>query len=249
MLVLLKKFHEICMENKIKYSLHGGTLLGAVREKGFIPWDNDVDIAMTRDEYEKFRNLCTLKQEEGFHFIDWIDHYPRFCLFCKGKPTVWLDILIFDYITSNKIGQKLKIGGILFLDAFSKTKESIETTRASKRYPGWHYAVFYMVYLLGRLFPAEWKIHMVHWFGKHAFLGGKKLMHMSNDQYSGIKLVIPCELLTDYNFLLFEGNKFMAFSTYKELLIKYYGPDYMKPRKYNQTDAAHEVVRIILENI
>lgn len=55
-LTMLKEFHDFCIENGLTYYMVGGTLLGAVREKGFIPWDDDVDLAMPRDDYERF--LC-----------------------------------------------------------------------------------------------------------------------------------------------------------------------------------------------
>ena len=49
-----KELHRICIENNIKYAMVGRTLLGAIRHQGFIPWDDDMDIGMTWDEYNKF---------------------------------------------------------------------------------------------------------------------------------------------------------------------------------------------------
>ena len=53
-LVMLSEFHEFCVANNLTYYMVDGTLLGAVREQGFIPWDDDVDIAMPRADYERF---------------------------------------------------------------------------------------------------------------------------------------------------------------------------------------------------
>lgn len=57
---LLLEFHEFCIAHELSYYIHAGTVLGAVRHKGFIPWDDDIDVCMPRNDYEK---LLTLSKE------------------------------------------------------------------------------------------------------------------------------------------------------------------------------------------
>ncbi len=59
---ILKKFDAFCKQNNLRYSLAYGTLIGAVRHKGFIPWDDDIDVLMPREDYER---MCSLGYNDG----------------------------------------------------------------------------------------------------------------------------------------------------------------------------------------
>lgn len=66
MLEILKVFDKFCREHDLKYSLYAGSLLGAVRHKGFIPWDDDLDVCMERSEYDRFVALWEQSPPEGY---------------------------------------------------------------------------------------------------------------------------------------------------------------------------------------
>ncbi|WP_430934122.1 LicD family protein [Saccharicrinis sp. 156] len=70
-LEIVKEVVSICKENNLKYYMIGGTLLGAIRHKGFIPWDDDIDLGMPRDDYEKFLEVATSKLSSHLDIVNY----------------------------------------------------------------------------------------------------------------------------------------------------------------------------------
>ena len=117
---ILEQIHRYCEKHGLHYLMIYGTLIGAVRHQGFIPWDNDIDIGMPREDFERFLELS--KEEPiGDHL--YVVHYttdPRYHYMCirvcddrtavevpyiREQPTrlgVWVDIFVMDGVTPNK---------------------------------------------------------------------------------------------------------------------------------------------------
>lgn len=80
MLEMLKHVDRICKENNITYWLSSGTCLGSVRHGGFIPWDDDVDIEMTLDDYKKFVKIINSSENHGDYIVQTALNDPYYFL-------------------------------------------------------------------------------------------------------------------------------------------------------------------------
>lgn len=117
---IYKEFAKICDENNLRYFAVGGTAIGAVRHGGFIPWDDDIDIAMPRKDYEEFKRLSGLLPS-SLMFVDLIDNDNSLTVFGKvmdpqtcytnaddaAMPEayygIFLDIMPLDGVPNNEI--------------------------------------------------------------------------------------------------------------------------------------------------
>lgn len=123
LLLIMKELHRICVDNNITYYVYYGTALGAKRHKGFIPWDDDVDIGMPRPDYEKFcaladncfpdfieRRYFKTVKNSPFHFVKLIDNRTtlieqNYKNYLEG---LYIDVFPIDGVGKYNILDKIK---------------------------------------------------------------------------------------------------------------------------------------------
>ena len=124
-LELICEVDRICRKNNITYCMVGGTMLGAIRHEGYIPWDDDADIGFLRTEYEKFRNACKNElNDDMFYFQDFRDtegyrwgygklrrkgtQFVRFNQeFMPYEQGIAIDLMPFDNVPDGIISKKI----------------------------------------------------------------------------------------------------------------------------------------------
>ena len=125
LLYILIDFISICDKYNLKYTLGGGSVLGAVRHQGFIPWDDDLDINMPRADYERFKEIFEKELSDLYELRSPNSVYGPSTLFVKlykknttyrqqfsyaeNEPdSIWVDIFPFDYAPENNLKRFLK---------------------------------------------------------------------------------------------------------------------------------------------
>ncbi len=235
---ILIAFDKVCRDNEIKYSLGYGTLIGAVRHKGFIPWDDDIDVIMVRKEYEKFKVIAKKNKQildkkykvlfpsdDGYSYpmIKIIDTetvlYEKYVV--REELGVWIDIFPIDYCAHSKkdalkiAKSQLRLCENYFRGRYRSKNDNLYNTMKNLLW-------LPIFRILNGIF-------------KKRLLENEK--HFSNNvpmKYMGVLVYIaslnniyPAEYFEEYTVMQFENKNFMVFKRYDEILSDRYG-NYME---------------------
>ncbi len=247
-LEILIEVDKFCKKNKIKYYLSEGTLLGAVRHKGFIPWDDDIDIMMPREDYEKFLELSLKKFNKNYkiQFIEtepnyWViaakvrmlknnDYYQKDVLKITSNAGVYIDVFPLDYlpeIYSKNIAINFKIIRLLRRMLWLKTGFSKKKTLRNR------FLKFFANFISVKKYHELIKKRMTKYND-----GPHKYIVNYGSYYPLSKLVMPKNVYGDGKIFEFEGKKFPVPDDYDYVLTNIYG-DYMKLPPKNERKRRH----------
>lgn len=239
---ILIQVDKFCREHKLRYSLGYGTLIGAVRHKGFIPWDDDIDIMMPRPDYERFlkefektpplSHLAILNyRNNDITPITWTKVTDsRTIIFAPNrKAAVFIDIFPIDGAPEDE-----KV--VEYVKETYKRRCYVMRKRRSYKY-GKNILKRYIKYIGKQiLYPKsrEWAIReyeeYVHSYPFDTSPNTGLLFLTINYEM----LVMPAGIFKNYRTIEFEGHEFMCISDYDTCLRNLYG-DYMKfPPKEKQ---------------
>jgi len=139
-------FHNICLKHNLRYCLHGGTALGAIRHKGFIPWDDDVDIAMLRKDYDRFLKIAqeefgdkytvqTYKTEDNLITNVMkirINASEYVCAGSENNTKAFLDVFPMSDVPNSGLMQSIQNGLAIFINNIVYAKIGVITPTSLK---------------------------------------------------------------------------------------------------------------------
>lgn len=145
---ILVEFDRVCRKHNIKYTLEGGSLLGAVKYQNYVPWDDDIDVVMIRSEYEKFLSIAPKELNENFFLQSYNNvkqfplNYAKLC-YVKSKihdydyshldmcHGIFMDIFPIDNVNPKKLKRHTKLVGVL--TSTRRLKLKMNLGKVSKR--------------------------------------------------------------------------------------------------------------------
>lgn len=235
---MLVEFDGFCKVNGIEYSLAFGTMLGAVRHKGFIPWDDDADLFMDRENYEKLHRLM-----RG----EWHELTDKLSVAMGARPELWaapygyIDIFILDKSPDNRLLRFIKQTAAIIVSCLMKCRGRIDAnnSRIWKRVRPWY--IFLPLSIIHT--SDKWKQILERvslWFDS------AKSTHLQcyNNCVGGIGLLYTYQSCRQYVDMEFEGVKLPLFKGYNMMLKTSYGNYMQLPKSIHN----HPLIMEIIEN-
>lgn len=233
---ILIRFDSFCKNEGLYYTLAGGTLLGAIRHKGFIPWDDDIDVMMPREDYNRMLQIARDKKN-GSKFDFLIpgdpDYFYPFAKFCNNETVaemddnysehgIWIDIFPMDNLPEDdellrKLFKKTRFWRAVVISM--TTKLSGEKS-VKKKIAKLTLKIYANLYGKRNVVRKANEVAQSYNGEKTAYIGGALWGYGPGERLNRASYLNPCEVE-------FEKHYFKAPECWKEYLTGLYG-DYMK---------------------
>ena len=237
---ILKAIHNFCKSKGLRYSLGGGTLLGAVRHQGYIPWDDDIDIMLPRPDYDKLlesfedENYAVQDYHSDKRFpLSWARIYSKKTVLVSNYAIggVFVDVFPIDGLpTPDKIDEYMKEQRRYKKKLRSTTRIHSDALHKLKKQYSLHGNLFYyyLKYTVWKIIYPKRDVNvkeMDTFFHSYPFETSEYAGALVGTY--GMKEYMKAEVFKSYIELPFEGNLFMCIKDYDAYLTQHYG-DYMQ---------------------
>ncbi len=250
-LEILSEIDQFCRRNNIPYSLYAGTLLGAIRHKGFIPWDDDLDICMSRENYNRFLSFWNQEQPSGY-VIQNKENTPTFT---QSFSKIRKDHTTFlQYEWERNLYHTGIFVDIFPLDRFPKGKFK----NLIFKFDCMKYQLYTREFVPGN---ANFVVKCISTFflktSNHSNRVVKRYQLLKRitrydgntenpvaaiETMSSLSRPFPSNMLDDYSEIEFEGKKFMCFSDWDEHLKCKFGSYMELPPESERTWTHHPII-------
>lgn len=221
--VMMKEIDAFCQKHSISYSLAGGSLLGAIRHNGFIPWDDDIDLMVDRKNLSKFLDAFYEFSDETPYFLNrylWVYRIQEVNDTSAGLLRPTIDVFVLDHCPDSGLKRKYKTFAIKMLQGMMKVEPDYTDKSLFMK------VCIFITHVLGKMFSEE---HLFKTYDSVSQIGDdriSKYITAYDYPFGYLNRKYDSDILDSIEYHQFEGASFPIISKYHHYLTEHYG-DYM----------------------